>query len=457
MAPYTCADETDPDQRGLHELEERAVALRLPFMDMRPRPHGGQLALHGGAVNVLANLNKIQVLLPRRLHDLQTVLLELRRSNMSVRAYRKQAIRPGRVVRAMQYLVRTPLYVQRGVELQPDWEEHVHEAVAAAVVPAALFVEQHAPVAEAADGSQEEAAPSSGNCDTFLHPFVIPPPLNGVTISVAPGEDFQPDPLRAPHAKEEMFPSVHCGFPLTPGPVPVTSKMLNRFVIRERSRRGCISAYLLYSYLQNTMEDIQQAARLKLYRAKLLHRHLSIKHVVDTTSRQQLVHEQVAFHDLAHIRGSPPYQENMRNDMLAMVELLGTPTWFTSFSANECGWSPLQHALTCLLRYPDNHAAVTADVVANLTGSQRFANIRDDPVTCVRYFDHIMAALHSALQTCPDLLGGIVDRFDVYEFQVCYLVPIAFMHPAYCKHCMEAMKTCCADRLRRHSCNMYCK
>jgi hypothetical protein len=354
------------------------VALRIPFMDMRPRPHGGQLALHGGVINVPCSVAKIQAVLPRQLHELGNVMLELHKSAMSTRAYKKQAIRPARVVAALRYLVEQPLYRLHRVELLDDWQATVQQAITQGV-PAAEMVDGGGQEADA-DAGEPEAAFS--NHDTLLDPITIPPPLTGTTIRVAPGEGFHPDPVRWPHAKEEMFPSVHCGVALTPT-APVSDTMLNRFAVRESSRRAASAPYLFYCYIQNTMEDINQAARLKLYRAKLLHRHCTVRDVVNRDCRLLLVHEQVAFHDLANIRGSPAYQQDMRNDMLAMMEALQTPTWFTSFSANDCGWEPLQHAMQCLLRHrPGEFAAVTRATVAQLTGSARCANVRDDPVTC---------------------------------------------------------------------------
>ena len=38
---------------------------------------------------------------------------------------------------------------------------------------------------------------------------------------------------------------------------------------------------------------------------------------------------------LRNLRGSPPYFEKCKKDLLAMIRQLGNPTWFCSFSAAE--------------------------------------------------------------------------------------------------------------------------
>ena len=41
-----------PRELDLSELEERLVAARIPFMQLRELPRGGQMSLHGNIVNV---------------------------------------------------------------------------------------------------------------------------------------------------------------------------------------------------------------------------------------------------------------------------------------------------------------------------------------------------------------------------------------------------------------------
>lgn len=54
-----------PDELKLTQLEERLVAPRLPFMQIREMPRGGQLSLKGNVVNFPADVNTTVKTLPR--------------------------------------------------------------------------------------------------------------------------------------------------------------------------------------------------------------------------------------------------------------------------------------------------------------------------------------------------------------------------------------------------------
>lgn len=60
-----------PPELALTQLEERLVAPRLPFMQLREMPRGWQLNLRGNIVNVPADVNSTIKSLPRILHDKQ--------------------------------------------------------------------------------------------------------------------------------------------------------------------------------------------------------------------------------------------------------------------------------------------------------------------------------------------------------------------------------------------------
>lgn len=65
--------------------------------------------------------------------------------------------------------------------------------------------------------------------------------------------------------------------------------------------------------------------------------------------------DDVALHDegfrvLRKLRGSPPYWENAKKDIFAMIKQLGTTTWFCSFSAGETKWVPLLQCLAKLVK-----------------------------------------------------------------------------------------------------------
>ena len=63
----------------LTPLEERLISPRIPFMQVRELPSGGQLSIHGNVVNVPADVNSTVNVLPRPINESQTIPIKLKR------------------------------------------------------------------------------------------------------------------------------------------------------------------------------------------------------------------------------------------------------------------------------------------------------------------------------------------------------------------------------------------
>ena len=68
-----------PECLNLTPLEERLISPRIPFMQIRELPRGGQLSIHGNVVNVPADVNSIVNTLPRPINESQTIPIKLKR------------------------------------------------------------------------------------------------------------------------------------------------------------------------------------------------------------------------------------------------------------------------------------------------------------------------------------------------------------------------------------------
>ena len=68
-----------PAELNLHQLEERLVALRIPFMQIRELPRGGQYSLKGNVINVPVDIQPTINCLPRPMDDNLTVSIQLKK------------------------------------------------------------------------------------------------------------------------------------------------------------------------------------------------------------------------------------------------------------------------------------------------------------------------------------------------------------------------------------------
>ena len=68
-----------PPELYLHQLEERLVALRIPFMQIRELPRGGQYSLKGNVINVPVDIQPTINCLPRPMDENFTVAIQLKK------------------------------------------------------------------------------------------------------------------------------------------------------------------------------------------------------------------------------------------------------------------------------------------------------------------------------------------------------------------------------------------
>lgn len=111
-----------PKELELTELEERLVAPRIPFMQLREKPRGGQLCINGNAVNVQADVTSTVKKMPRMLSENETIALNFKRSLNFKHSVASERIRPNKVFVAAKWLVEnSALYKSEGIEVNQSW------------------------------------------------------------------------------------------------------------------------------------------------------------------------------------------------------------------------------------------------------------------------------------------------------------------------------------------------
>ena len=68
-----------PPELNLHQLEKRLIALRIPFMQIRELPRGGQYSLKGNVINVPVDIQPTTNCLPRPMDENITVAIQLKK------------------------------------------------------------------------------------------------------------------------------------------------------------------------------------------------------------------------------------------------------------------------------------------------------------------------------------------------------------------------------------------
>ena len=118
-----------PPELNLHQLEERLIALRIPFMQIRELPRGGQYSLKGNVINVPVDIQPTINCLPRPMDENFTVAIQLKKKLSYKKVDFKENVRPLRVLSALHWLMNnSELYKKSGIVVDDNWFQEVTES-----------------------------------------------------------------------------------------------------------------------------------------------------------------------------------------------------------------------------------------------------------------------------------------------------------------------------------------
>ena len=90
-----------PPELKLHQLEERLIALRIPLMQIRELPRGGQYSLKRYVINVFVDIQPTINCLPMPMDENFTVAIQLKKKLSYKKVDFKENARPLIVLSAL--------------------------------------------------------------------------------------------------------------------------------------------------------------------------------------------------------------------------------------------------------------------------------------------------------------------------------------------------------------------
>ena len=115
-----------PPELNLHQLEKRLIALRIPFMQIRELPCGGQYSLKGNVINLPVDIQPTINSLPRPMDENFTVAIQLKKKLSYRKVDFKENVRPLRVLTALHWLVNnSELYKNSDIAINDSWFQEV--------------------------------------------------------------------------------------------------------------------------------------------------------------------------------------------------------------------------------------------------------------------------------------------------------------------------------------------
>ena len=341
-----------PKCLNLTPLEERLISPRIPFMQIRELPRGGQMRIHGGIVNVPADVSSSVNKLPRLISESETIPVKLKRKLSFKHYYSYESVRPNKVLAAAQYLSQNSLLFQsEGVSVDDEWLDKIEtdrsqwSEFSSCNIPDerrdtpnensldTSKQEEAEDIAED-DGWTEEEKPS-GLTDTLLQEADSTQSIDSI-INVAPGEGNQPLGIFLDKDSEYLsFPTIYCGMRRSENSIAkVHYSTICKWELRNRDRRvaSCIPN-IFFKLKKLQINRVQDTAQISLRKCKMNGKKYTAGELKSDAFVRNLINIDEGYKVLRNLRGSPPYFQKCQKDLFAMIRQLGYPTWFASFSA----------------------------------------------------------------------------------------------------------------------------
>ena len=437
-----------PKELHLHQLEERLIALRIPFMQIRELPRGGQYSLRGNVINVPVDIQPTVSCLPRPMDENFTVAIKLKKKLMYKKVDFKENVRPLKVLTALQWLLdNSDLYKKAGINVANNWfqevtessDENVREFLETSAEHSKSMnnVEcpnpgqnQNASISVQNDGTETDNCESDdgyseidaneqvGNVDTLVDDANIESKYDKV-YTFAPGEGQHPLSLYQDKDAEYLcFPSIFCGQkPVSNDQrtVPVHYSDIVKWELRSVDRRAAQSVpNVFFKHKKLQMKQISDKVNLAIRRCKNKGKKITAAEARNPAYLDKLVNLDEGYYIFRQLRNSPPYLEARKKDIFAMIRQLSLPTWFISLSAADTRWTDLLKMLAKL----NDDADLTDTDIEKLTWQEKTKLVQKDPVTCSRYFDHrVHEFLNTVLKSNCEPIGKVKDFFYRVEFQ----------------------------------------
>ena len=433
-----------PPELDLHQLEERLISLRIPFMQIRELPRGGQYSLKGNVINVPVDIQPTVSCLPRPMDENFTIAVQLKKKLSYKKVDFKENVRPLRVLTALHWLVnKSELYKRSGVEIDVNWFKEVTESSEETVrefleVSSKQNREKHKQNRNEEDMNVSSFSKDSmtaddydsdhyseidtneqvGNVDTLVDDQNLENKYDKV-ITFAPGEGQHPLSLYHDADAEYLcFPTIFCG-QRRPSKeertVTVHYSDIVKWELRSVDRRAAQSVpNIFFKHKKLQMKQISDKVNLAVRRCKGNEKKITAAEARNSEYLDKLVNLDEGYYIFRQLRNSPAYLQSRKKDIFAMIRQLSLPTWFMSLSAADTRWTDLLKMLAKL----NNGISYTDKDIEELTWQEKTKLVQKDPVTCSRYFDHrVQEFLNIILKSNCEPIGKLRDFFYRVEFQ----------------------------------------
>ena len=342
---------------GLTQVEQLLIAQIIPTMTIVRLPRGGQFGYSGNIINLPQDLPSLVSSLPRRVTDTDIVVI---RKQLEQNTHRDFRVRRSVVQRALQYLrAHNPFYAH--IDINDDNLQLLPEDDFVDVPSVRVPDADEGTVAEEqqsstpSDATQRDDGALAEMSSTFL-PLNVP----RVTETAAVEETLHVAPIQWPAVADRPvneFETVGYVTRCFPALFPTGAAELR--TMQPREKRVTEPPYFKHLILYKD-QRFAQHPRFRYFAYNTLIRHRSLatgrmylrQHpdsavllpeeilAFPEAEKRRLAHDIVRFG--GHLRGSRQYWCSQRENLMALINQLGTPHCYFTLSSADMQWPDLQ-------------------------------------------------------------------------------------------------------------------
>ena len=396
-------------------LEERFISPVMAFMLIHQLFPGGQFLLQGGICHLPIEIGKIVNILPRRYSEFETIAVKLKRRLCYKNSVFSENIRPHKIIEALKYLISTSdLYKEHNVNIDYEWLKLFNNNNNIPKINTNNEkVDSEKLNASSDEDSDSEETPNAPCINTLLTDKTTDP--NRDILCIAPGEGQKPI-FTDDDTEYLCFPTIFCGKRRNNNEYyEVSKREIFKYELRSQDKRVSTNIpNIFWKTKYKQIKQIHQQVNFALRRNQTKGKKITAKTLLDKESRDNIVKLDDGYQIFKNIRSSPPYFENKKKNLMAMIRQLGIPTLFISLSAADTKWTDLLSSIKTLL----TNKLCTNEEIEQMSWSEKCSLISSHPTVCSLYFDNRVKKFYRHILKSPHSpFGQLVNFFYRVEFQ----------------------------------------
>lgn len=410
-----CGFYEKPEILNLFCLEERFISPVMAFMLIHQLFPGGQFSLSGGICHLPIEIGKIIKTLPCRYSEFETIAVKLKRRLCYKNSVWNENVRPYKIIEALKYLLTTSeLYKEHNINIDYEWLKSFNN-INSNTISKEVEMESNTntPNSSSDEDSDCEETPNAPSVNTLLTEKTQDP--NSDILCIAPAEGQKP--IFTDEDTEYLcFPTIFCGKRRKPNKYHnLTKREIFKYELRSCDTRVSTNIpNIFWKTKYKQIQQIHQQVNFALRRNQTKGKKITAQTLLNKESRENIVKLDDGYQIFKNIRNSPPYFENKKKNLMAMIRQLGIPTLFISLSAADTKWINLLSSIKTLL----TNKLCTDEEIEQMTWSEKCSLISTHPTICSQYFDNRVKKFYKHILKSPHSpFGKLINYFYRVEFQ----------------------------------------